>query len=157
VNRRLTTCAALVAVAALSAVPAGAATKKAKPKPIRGSYHLTTNPNPTMEGTDELPGADSCNDVVPVGVDNHPFTIPAAGTLQVVLQGADPSGGAAPVGPDWDLYLIDSDGSVLDASNGGGAHEETLDKFKKKQNVTIQVCNLLGSPDATVSYTFTYA
>ena len=156
-NRRLISAVALLAAAALSAAPAHAATKKkAKPKPIHGSYHVTTTPNPTLEATDELPGAESCNDVVPAGVDDHPFTIPAAGTLQVVLQGADPSGRGAPV-PDWDLYLIDSDGSVLDSSNGAGAHEETTDKFKKKQKVTIKVCNLVGTPDATVSYTFTYA
>jgi hypothetical protein len=154
VNRRLVTCASLVAVAALGIAPAHAATRK-KPKPIHGSYHLTTPPNPTVEVTGELNGG--CDQTVPGGADNHAFTIPAAGTLAVVLQGSDPTGGAAPVGPDWDLFILDSDGSVLDSSGGAGAHEETSDRFKKKQKVTIQACNLMGIPDATVSYTFTYA
>jgi hypothetical protein len=155
VNRRLTSVAAVLAVAALSAVPAHAATRKAKPKPIRGSYHVTTNPNPTIEATGFV--KDGCDQTVPGGADNHVFTIPAAGTLHVVLDGNDPTGAAAPVGPDWDLFILDSDGSLLDSSGGSNAHEETTDKFKKKQKVTIQACNLLGLPDATVSYTFTYA
>lgn len=154
-NRRLTSCAALLAVAALSAVPAQAATRKAKPKPIKGSYHLTTNPNPTIEATGFV--NDGCDQTVPGGADNHPFTIPAAGTLTVVLQGSDPTGGATPAGPDWDLFILDSDGSLLDSSSEANAHEETTDRFKKKQKVTIQACNLLGIPDATVSYVFTYA
>ena len=155
-NRRLISCAAVLAVASLAGAPAQAATKK-KPKPIKGSYHLTTTPNPTMEATDELPGADSCNAVVPAGVDNHPFTIPAAGVLEVTLQGLDPTKGAAPAGPDWDLYVLDPDGSVREGSAGGGAHEEVSARFKKKQKVIVQVCNLAGAPDATVSYTFTYS
>jgi hypothetical protein len=154
VNRRLTSCAALLAVAALSAVPAQAATKK-KPKPIKGTYHLTTNPNPTVEVTGFV--NEGCDQTVPGGADNHPFTIPAAGTLTVVLEGADPTGGGAPAGPDWDLFILDSDGSILDESGTAGSREETTDRFKKKQTVTIQACNLMGIPDATVSYTFTYA
>jgi hypothetical protein len=154
-HRRLITCVSLCAVAALGAAPAHAAVKKKSP--LKGSYHLMTEPNPTLEVTDELPGADSCNAVVPAGVDNHPFTIPAKGVLKVTLQGSDPTKGAAPAGPDWDLYILDADGSVLDGSNGAGAHEETVDRFKKKQKVTFQVCNLMGIPDATVSYTFTYS
>lgn len=154
-NRRLTSAAALLAVAALSAVPANAATKKAKPKPIHGSYHLTTNPNPTVEATGFV--NDGCDQTVPGGADNHVFTVPAAGTLHVVLDGSDPTGGAAPAGPDWDLFILDSDGSLYDSSGGTNAHEETTDTFKKKQKITIQACNLMGLPDATVSYTFTYA
>ena len=153
-HRRLITCVSLCAVAALGAAPAHAAVKK---KPLKGSYHLTTQPNPTLEVTDELPGADRCNAVVPAGVDNHPFLVPGKGSLKVTLQGSDPTKGAAPAGPDWDLYIIDADGSLLDGSNGAGAHEETVDRFKKKQKITIQVCNLLGVPDATVNYVFTYS
>jgi hypothetical protein len=152
VNPRLVTCAALAAVAAASVAPAHAATKK---KVTRGTYTVTANPNPTIEVTEEV--SDSCDQTVPGGADNHVLTVPGKGTLKVVLQGEDPTKGAAPVGPDWDLFILDSDGSQYDSSTGGGALESTTDKFKKKQKITIQACNLLGTPNATVSWTFTPA
>jgi len=154
VNRRLVTCASLAAVAALGVAPAHAATTK-KPKPLHGSYHLTTNPNPAVEAIEQV--TDTCDQTVPGGVDNHPFTVPGKGTLHIVLEGSDPTGGATPIGPDWDLFILDSDGSALDESRGNASHEETSDKFKRKQQITIQACNMLGLPDATVTWTFTYA
>jgi hypothetical protein len=154
VNRRLTSLAALLAVAALSSAPAHAATKKkAKPKPIHGSYTVTLLPDPTPNATN-LAGMPGCTGVSPAAVDNHAFKVPAAGTLNVVLDSADPTGTS---NTDWDLYLIDTDGSVLDGSHGGTSHEEVTDKFKKGQPLTIQVCNLIGQPSGTVTYTFTYA
>jgi len=162
VNRRLTSCAALLAVAALSAAPAHAATKKKpKPKPIHGSYAVQLVPDPTPNATNEA-GKPGCTGVSPKGVDNHAFKVPAAGTLHVVLDSVDPTGapGAGPagnIGTDWDLYLIDTDGSIYDGSHGATSHEEVTDKFKRGQPLTIQVCNLLGQPDAKVTWTFTYA
>ena len=61
------------------------------------------------------------------------------------------------MGADWDLYLIDTDGSVYDGSHGPTSHEAVTDKFKKAQKITIEVCNLIGQPNATVSWVFTYA
>jgi hypothetical protein len=153
VNRRLTSCAALLAVAALSTAPAHAATKKkAKPKPIDKTYTVSLLPDPTLEASGQI--GDGCASLNPASQDKHPFTVPAAGTLKVVLDSADPTGTG---NTDWDLYVLDSDGSILDSSHGGSSHEETLDKFKKKNPVTIWVCNLIGQPDGTVHYTFTYA
>ena len=150
-NRRLVTCASLAAVAALGIAPAHAATKK--PKPIDKTYSLTLTPDPTGE-TGGLPGLpDGCTGVNPAGQDKHPFTVPAKGTLKVVLDSPDPTGHGA---TDWDLYILDSDGSVLDSSHGPTSHEETFDKFKKKNPLTFEVCNLAGQPTATVHYTFTY-
>jgi len=151
VNTRLVTTAAVVAVAGLLVVPAGATTKR---KVIRGSYHLTTTPNPPLELVQfAKPG---CDQTVPLGEDNHTFTVPAAGTLQVVLQGSDPTGGSAPVGPDWDLFILDNDGMEIDSDGNPGAREETSDSFRGKQRITIQACNLTGVPDATVTWTFRY-
>jgi hypothetical protein len=155
VNRRLLTCATIAVVSALAVAPSYAAKKK--PKTIHGSYHVTVAPNPTMEGTDELlPGSQGCNQTVPGGRDDHPLVLPAAGKLTVTLDGADPTGGSVPAGPDWDLYLLDTDGSVLDSSTGANAHEQVADTFKKKQKVTISACNLVGTPDGTVTWSFTY-
>ena len=147
---------ALLAAAAVTTVPAHAATKP-KPKPIKGSYTVTLVPDPTPNATNTI-GKDGCTGVSPKGVDNHAFKVPAAGKLNVVLDSPDPTGAPGGLaGTDWDLYLLDSDGIIVDSSHGGTSHEETVDKFKKAQKLTIQVCNLAGQPDATVTYTFTYA
>ena len=150
---------AVLTVAAVTALPAHAATKP-KPKPIKGSYAVTKYPDPTPELFGQIDKS-QCG-LLPTGTDNHAFKIPAAGKLKVVLDSPDPTGtpSAGPlgsVGTDWDLYLLDSEGAVIDSSHSGTSHEETTDKFKKAGKITIQVCNLVGEPNATVSYTFTYA
>jgi len=153
-RRSLTTAVAVLTVATLAAVPSQAAVKK-KPKPIKGSYTLQLPPDPTPNVFINAPGApDGCLGVLPVSIDNHPFTVPAAGTLKVVLDSVSPIPDN-PAGPDWDLWLYDSSG-FLAGSHSATDHEEVVLKFKKKTPVTFQVCNLTGTPDATVSYTFTY-
>ena len=154
-NRRTALLAcALVAVGG-SSVPAMAA--KAKPKPITGTYTLTTTPDPTYEVLAEAgKGAPGCDHALPAGgKDSHPFTVPAAGTLSVVLDGNDPSKGAAPASPDWDLYVMQG-ADVAGESTGGTAHEEIVLTFKGKTEVSFDACNNTGLPQATVSYTFTY-
>jgi hypothetical protein len=154
VSRRPAVALALVTAAAVSAVPAHAATKP-KPKPIKGSYTLTLLPDPSPNATNTLkkPG---CG-VLPQGQDKHPFTVPAAGKLHVVLDSPNPVPNNPAGGTDWDLYVVDADGIILDSSHGGTSHEETTDPFKKRTPVTFWVCNLSGEPNGTVSYTFTYA
>lgn len=150
-RRPLTAVVALLTLAAVAAVPAQAATKP-KPKPIKGSYELTLLP----DVTGELAGlvGEGCVGVLPPGQDKHPFTVPARGTLRVVLDSEDPTGFGL---TDWDIYLLDADGSILSAGASGISHEEVAAKFKRKSKVTFWVCNLIGLPFGTVSYTFTYA
>jgi uncharacterized membrane protein len=150
-RRRTVLATALLVTAAVSAVPAQAAKKK--PKPITGSYGVTLAPDPTYEVASTA-GMTSCSGVSPKGKDSRPFSVPAAGTLKVVLDSPDASKGAAPL--DWDLYLVASDGTIIDEGTGQTAHEETVDTFKGKAAVSFVVCNNIGAPDATVSYTFTY-
>jgi hypothetical protein len=133
---------AVVAATAASAAPA-------KKKPIKGSYQVTATPDPTVEGTDQA-GMD-CMNLNPTAADKHAFTVPAAGTLHVVLDSANVGGKT-----DWDLYLLDAAGKVIDSSHGPTAHEETLDVFTAKKPVTIKACNLIGEPSATVTYTFNF-
>lgn len=154
-NRRTALLAcALVAVGGSSA-PALAA--KAKPKPITGTYAISNvTPDPTYEAAMD-PG---CSGSLPGGKDIHPFTVPAAGTLQVVLDGDDPTKGGVgtPVGslgPDWDLY-VSSPAGVEGESTGGSSHEEVVVSFKGKTEVTFDACNNTGAPNAKVTYTFTY-
>lgn len=151
-NSRLTCAAALLAVASLSAVPAHAGTKP-KP-PIHKTYSVTLMPDPTADALDQVPGAQGCSGASPQGVNKHVISVPAKGRLEVVLDSPDPTGHGV---TDWDLYVLDTDGSVYNGSHGGTSHESTSDKFKKAQKVTIEVCNLAGQPNATVSWTFTYA
>jgi hypothetical protein len=152
-NCRTTVVTAALTVAVLGALPSQAATKakpKPKPKPITGSYALTLVPDPSPNVTN-VANKPGCG-VVPQGQDKHGFTVPAAGTLRVVLDSPDPTGKKV---TDWDLYLLDTDG-ILSSSTGATSHEEVAEAFSRKTAVTIWVCNLVGAPNGTVSYTFTY-
>lgn len=153
-RRTATAAAALLAVAGLAAgIPAEAAKKK--PKPITGTYDVQLPPDPTPNALIQVPGAPGgCIGLVPASIDDHPFTVPAAGTLRVKLSSDSPIPDN-PAGPDWDLWLLEG-AEALAGSNGATDEEEVAYKFKKKTQVTFQVCNLTGTPDATVSYTFTY-
>ena len=152
-SRRPAVALAVLTAAAVSVVPAHAATKP-KPKPIKASYTLTLLPDPTPNATNSI-GKEGCG-VIPQSQNKHPFTVPAAGTLKVVLDSPNPTGNST-ASTDWDLYVLDADGAIMDSSHGGTSHEETTDKLKKKQGVTLWVCNLAGEPSGTVTYTFTYA
>jgi len=151
-RRSLTTAVAVLTVATLAAVPSQAAVKK-KPKPIKGSYTLTLPPDPSKEATSLTdPG---CSGLLPISKDSRPFTLPAAGTLQVKLDVADQTGANPAVGVDWDLYLME-DGIEAAAADGATGNEVALLKVKRKTAITIDACNLTGQPTATVSYVFTY-
>lgn len=155
-NRRTALLACAVVAVGGSSVPAFAA--KAKPKPITGTYTISgLTPDPTYEVGSIAGVTDAgCDHLLPAGgKDAHPFTVPAAGTLQVTLEGEDPSKGAAPVSPDWDLYVTSATG-VEGESTGGTAHEEVIVSFKGKTEVSFDSCNNTGLPNATVTYTFTY-
>lgn len=146
-SRRLALTATTLMVAALAVAPAAHA---GPAKSMKGVYKVTLTPDPTLEATGQL--GDGCQALNPAAVDNHKLTVPGAGTLHVVLDSPDPTGTG---NADWDLWIMDSDGTtVLDGSHGGSAHEETTDKFKKGQEVTISVCNLLGGSDGTVTFEF---
>jgi hypothetical protein len=147
-HARLCAVVAVLAAGSVALVPAHAATKK-KPKPITKTYKVQLPPDPTGNV-----GTDGCAGALPTSQDQHPFTVPAKGTLKVHLSSNDPTGSGQ---LDWDLALLDADGGTISLSTSPGAEEETLDKFKKKEAVKIQACNLAGLPEATVTYTFTYA
>ena len=137
----------------LAAVVAGVGTSTlasaaSKHKVVKGSYPVTALPDPTVEGTDQA--GMQCMNVDPESADLHALTVPAAGALHVVLDSPSVQGKT-----DWDLYILDASGKVLDSSTGPTSHEETFDAFTKKQGITIKSCNLLGEPNATVTWTFT--
>lgn len=149
--RRHLAVAAAVALVAVSLTSAEAATRK--PAPKHGSYTLTLLPDPTPNATNVV-GMDGCSGVSPAGKDRHTLTIPARGTLKVVLDSPDPTGSGV---TDWDLYLVQPDGQVYDSSHGGTSHEEIVTKFKHAQKMFVDACNLAGQPSGTVTWVFTYA
>lgn len=154
-SRRPVLAVALIAAAAISAAPAHAA--KPKPKPITGSYDLTLYPDATVDVVGQVPGSSPVCGTLPQSMDKHPFTVPAAGKLVVDLVSPDPTPAASPLHADWDLYLLDSSGAVVDSSHSEFATEHTEDKFKKKTPLTLLVCNVTGETTGTVKYSFTYA
>jgi hypothetical protein len=144
-HRRATVLFALVGVAAAIAGPAQASVGKSRT--TSGSYTVTAPPDPTMEATSQA--GKECFAVNPSSRNDHPFTVPGRGTLHVVLDSANVAGHT-----DWDLYIVDKDGGIIDSSHGATAHEETTDRFKTAQPVFFRACNLLGEPTATVTWTF---
>ena len=153
-SRRPAVALALLTVAAVSVAPAHAA--KPKPKPIKGSYTVTLNPDPVQDVTGQVGTPTGCDKTIPGSFDDHKFMVPGAGKLTVSLN-APSSMPTTPVGPDWDLWIFDSSGELVDASHGATAHEETTDKLKKATALVFEVCNLTGDTKGTVTYTFTPA
>ncbi len=162
-SRRRQIAALTVATLALAAVSATGAvaktTKKAPPKlkSIKGSYAVQLVPDPTIDAELQVPGSTphTCQGVDAGGksVDIHPLSLPGSGTLHVVLDSPDPTGKGK---TDWDLAILNSAGSEIDASNGETSHEETYTSGLKKGKVSIEVCNLIGEPNANVSWSYTY-
>lgn len=146
-NTRLLT--AVAAVAALAAAsPAVAA-----PKQIKQTYDVQL-PVP-FPVTEDVPDMYGCNDGQEGASKNtRHITLPSTGMFTAK---ADFEG-------DWDLYLFDSKGSLVaqsEADQSGsvapGVEKLTWKKAKKGSKVSLVVCNWLGLPDGTVSYTFTYS
>ena len=138
--------AAIAAVAACSAavVPAEAA----KPKPFSKTVKVTDpTPDPSGGGiaTDDI-----CKGALP---QEAPFSvkIPAVGKLKVETSGFQ---------GDWALNIRDSKGNSLSGVDvnpevPSNLYETALVKIKRAGTYQIQACNLGGTPEATVKYTFT--
>lgn len=146
---------AVLAVAALtlagSAAPALAA--KPKPKPITMTYKVQLVPDYSIN---EMEG---CASAIPAAQDKRAISLPAKGTLKVVLDGEQlPTPALPQVGKgDWDLYTLDANGDVSSEGASPETHEETFDKVKGKTSMSIWICNLAGATNGTVTWTFTYA
>jgi hypothetical protein len=132
---------------------ASAATKH---KVIKGSYSVTALPDPTIEANFAAGNDTGCTGVVPTAENKHALAIPAAGVLDVVLDSPSPARAPAGYGTDWDLHILDAKGNDIGSSTSSTSHEETINAFKGKINITIDVCNLNGEPNATVTWSFTY-
>ncbi|HWL37605.1 MAG TPA: hypothetical protein VNQ77_15575 [Frankiaceae bacterium] len=139
-------------VAAGSLAPAVAAPKK---KPIKKTYSLTLAPSPDASESTACSG--ETRTAALNNTNFHDIKVTGPGLLSVKVTGF--SG-------DWDMSVWNKAGAQL--TEGGGtttpetftntAPTETLKyKSKKAQTLTLRVCNFAGTPNATVSYTYTYS
>ncbi|HVE97594.1 MAG TPA: hypothetical protein VNA12_00250 [Mycobacteriales bacterium] len=79
----------------------------------------------------------------------HVFKAPARGTLKATLGGFE---------GEWALHLMDAKGSVLAETDTTGAYESLSVKAKKAGTVIhVLPCNLVGTPDGTITIVFTYS
>ena len=147
---RLSTAAALAAVAALAAA---GTVQAAPPKPIEKTYTATA---PLPDPTNNVAAAhEVCNMMVPQSFHIEKFEAKAPGTLKVVIGGF--------VG-DWDFLIQDPKGADVAAATAidtGTPVVEDTDtasvKIKKPGSYSLIACNFAGGPTATVKYTFTFA
>ena len=148
---RLSTAAALAAVAALAAA---GTVQAAPPKPIEKTYTATAPaPDPTNQGGVSSHAVCAMN--VPQSFHIEKFDAPAPGTLKIEI--TDFIG-------DWDLLVQDSKGrdvATAEQIDTGLPTAPDPDgaslKIKKPESYSIIACNFAGAPTATVKYKFTYA
>lgn len=147
---RVRTAAPLAAALVLAGVGVEANAAPRKPKPITKTYPVQGIPHPNP------PEGPSCSSA-PEGVSEHRETIKVTGPGKLVVEVTGFTG-------DWDTGLYGANevnlaqGGGADTPNTDAAPKETLTyKSKKAQTLYLDVCNFLGSPTATVKYTYTYS
>jgi hypothetical protein len=140
VNGRL----AGTAVVALMAVSFGASAQAAPPKKFAKTVSYT-DATPDPSGNAGSGNEDHCTGQLPR---EAPISvkIPAAGTLDVSLGGFQ---------GDWALQLREGDEIIAGDDVNPPGYEATSVRFKKATTVLIQPCNLEGTPQGTVTYSYT--
>ena len=140
--------AALVAMGTMA--PADAAPKKKKP--LTKTYELTMAPFPDAS---EASGCESAGRADGRFLDIEEIKVTGAGLLTVKV---------TKFTGDWDMSVYNAAGSVVSEGSGTSTPntstaeqvESLKYKSKKAQTLYLRVCNFLGSPTATVTYTYTY-
>ena len=136
-------------VAAGSFMPANAAKKK---KPLKKTYDLQLAPMPDASETVACSGAARQDGV---NTDIEPIKVTGPGVLTVKV--TEFSG-------DWDMNITNTAGSIVSEGSGTVTPNTSVDpmtetlkyKSKKAQTLNLVVCNFLGTPTATVTYTYVY-
>lgn len=119
----------------------------APPKSFKKTVSFTdATPDPT--GNAASGNENHCSGQLP---QEDPITvkIPGPGTLEVSIGGFQ---------GDWALQIKDASGEVLagDDVNPPSDFESASVRFKKAATVGILPCNLEGTPQAEVTYSYTY-
>jgi hypothetical protein len=132
------------AVTALMAVSFGATAQAAPPKKFTKTVDFT-DATPDPSGNAGAGNEDHCTGQLPR---EEPITLklPAPGTLDIQLGGFQ---------GDWALQLLEK-GEIIGGDDvNPPAYEASSIRFKKATTVQILPCNLAGTPQGTVTYTFT--
>ena len=131
-----------VALVGVVALPSWAESK-AGAKPVKGTFAANGLPDPSADAFE------TCQGLSPASRFEVPFSVPAAGKLNVELAGYT---------GDWDLALEDEAGTALATSAGFDVPKESIQvKLKKATKVVIVACNFVGGPSAAGSFTYTPA
>jgi hypothetical protein len=142
VNRKLA-CTLVVAAVGVCVSPAAHA---APPKGFTKTVSYTdATPDPTGNAGSGNQG--HCSGKLPAE-SGIAVNVPGPGNLDVSLGGFQ---------GDWALQIKDASGEIIggDDVNPPG-YESTSVRLKKAATITILPCNLEGTPNATVTYTYTY-
>ena len=141
-NRKL---AAALSVAVV-AVPLGASAQAAPPKGFTKTVDFTdATPDPT--GNAESSNDAHCSGKLP---QETPISVklPGPGILDVALGGFQ---------GDWALQVQDASGEVLAGDDVNPPSYETAEvRVKKAATIKILPCNLEGTPQGKVTYTYKY-
>lgn len=139
-NRKLA-CTVMVAAVGISL---GTSANAAGPKPFTKTVSYT---DATPDPTGNLAATDAQHCEGKLGSDEGiKVKFPAAGTIDVAISGY--SG-------DWALEVRDASGeNVAGDDQNPPATESTSVRIKKAQVLQILPCNLAGTPQATVTYTW---
>lgn len=108
-------------------------------KPIEESWSVAATPDPR---TFDFMGGCPANGVEGQSRVTKPFRAPWAGVLRVNMNGF--------VG-DWDVWLVDNKGEVIDYSGAAIGDEIIQTELPKKAKIGIMACNSLGGPTANLS------
>jgi hypothetical protein len=134
--------ASVVAVVSLSSLA-----DAAPPKNFKKTVTFTDG-TPDPSGNAASGNENHCNGKLP---QETPISvkIPGPGTLEVSIGGFQ---------GDWTLQVKDKDGEVLAGAdvNPPSEFEAVSVRFKKAETVGILPCNLAGTPQAEVTYSYTY-
>ena len=136
---------AIIATAVL-AVGLGTSAQAAPPKGFTKTVTFT-DATPDPSGNAESGNENHCNGVLPR---EEPIVvkIPGPGMVDVTLAGFQ---------GDWTLQLQDAKGEVIGGNDVNPPDYETAGvRLKKAQTIKILPCNLAGTPQATVTYKYTY-
>lgn len=153
-NRRAAIATVTVAVVGVAGLtPALAATGRAKPKPLKGSWSYTDfTPDPTITVLNSAKSlSPHCDGAVPAGptdVNTHTVKVAGPGTLTVIGSNT----------LDWAMEVRDAKGNQLTASDGGLPQDQegVVLPVSKAGTYSVIYCNLTGAPTASAKYTFVY-
>lgn len=132
--------------ASLVALSLGATAQAAPPKGFTKTVSFTDG-TPDPSGNTADTEAEHCMGVLP---QEKPIAlkVPGPGMVDVTLAGFQ---------GDWTLMITDAKGEVLSGADVNPPDYETAGvRLKKAATINILPCNLAGTPQADVTYKYTY-